>query len=43
MAQNLASNLDSLHLDIKRFLFLRCLKAEVEFFQEAGNGLRNFS
>jgi len=31
VAQNLASHLDTIHLDLKRFLFLRSLKAEVEF------------
>ena len=35
VAQNLAEHLETLHLDLKRFLFLRSLKAEVEF----ANGL----
>ena len=31
VAQNLAAHLETIHLDLKRFLFLRSLKAEVEF------------
>lgn len=31
VAHNLAAHLETIHLDLKRFLFLRSLKAEVEF------------
>ena len=31
VAKDLADSLESLHLDLKRFLFLRRLKAELQF------------